>query len=240
AADAGTVTGVRDGMPDIDITADNAVDVSDRECGNGVVILHDDGWETQYCHLRKSSVQVRSGDRVRQGQKLGEVGMSGLAAFPHLEFLVRHDGAVVDPFAPGSVSGCADQNLDQLWLAPLPYVPTGVLDAGFSTEVPDYSAVKEGLTALSSLTQEASALVIWATYFGPRAGDRIHSHITGPEGFVFEDAYTVERDQAQAMRATGRRKPANGWPLGVYTAILTYVRGDALQWRIERQIQVLR
>ena len=101
--------------------------------------------------------------------------MSGLAAFPHLEFLVRHDGAVVDPFAPGSVSGCADQNLDQLWLAPLPYVPTGVLDAGFSTEVPDYAAVKEGIAALSSLTQEASALVIWATYFGPRAGDQITS-----------------------------------------------------------------
>ena len=51
AAAAGTVQGARDGMEDIPQGRDNAPDVADRECGNGVLISHEDGWETQYCHM---------------------------------------------------------------------------------------------------------------------------------------------------------------------------------------------
>ena len=64
----------------------------DRNCGNGVVIRHADGWETQYCHLRRGSVQVAEGDRVEAGEPLGLVGMSGEANFPHVHLSVRRDG----------------------------------------------------------------------------------------------------------------------------------------------------
>lgn len=239
AAQAGTVTGVRDGMPDIDVNAEVAVDVSGRECGNGVVISHGDGWDTQYCHLRRSTLQIQAGDRVEQGQRLGDIGMSGRATFPHLHFSVRRNGAVVDPFAPDSISGCSDETVDQLWLALVPYVATGLLDAGFSTKIPPFAAVKNGLPVLPSLPQEATGLVIWATYFGSRAGDQMRFRINGPEGFRFEHDYNVERDQAQAMQAAGQLRPQDGWPPGLYTAILTYSRNAALQWRVERQITIL-
>src|SRR5262245_27606147 len=48
AAAAGRVRNIRDGMPDVSIRDGGATDVSTRECGNGVVIVHPHGWETQY------------------------------------------------------------------------------------------------------------------------------------------------------------------------------------------------
>ncbi|MEM9392658.1 MAG: M23 family metallopeptidase [Pseudomonadota bacterium] len=240
AARSGTVRGVRDGMPDIDVSSAEAIDVSGRECGNGVVLVHEDGWETQYCHLRESSVEVRSGDRVEQGQRLGEIGMSGSAAFPHLHLSVRRNGAVIDPFAPEMTDACETQSQDQLWISPVPYVSAGFLDAGFAAEVPSYQALKDGMPALSELAAEVPALVVWALYYGPRAGDTLSITITGPEGYRFDYDHLVERDQAQAMRAAGQRRPPNGWPAGSYTATLTYGRGADTQWRVERQIVLSR
>ena len=51
AAADGTVRGMRDGMPDQIATPETADQIAGKECGNGVVIAHEGGWETQYCHL---------------------------------------------------------------------------------------------------------------------------------------------------------------------------------------------
>src|SRR5688500_17564596 len=47
AAADGVVLRSRDGMSDISISAADAPSVADRECGNGLIISHGDGWETQ-------------------------------------------------------------------------------------------------------------------------------------------------------------------------------------------------
>jgi hypothetical protein len=39
----------RDGMPDQSMSAADAPPVADRECGNGVLLSHADGWGSQYC-----------------------------------------------------------------------------------------------------------------------------------------------------------------------------------------------
>ena len=62
-------------------TKQRATEIKGRECGNGLVIDHGDGWETQYCHLLKGSLLVKRGDEVTRGQKLGLVGLSGKTAF---------------------------------------------------------------------------------------------------------------------------------------------------------------
>lgn len=82
AAAPGIVAGLRDGMDDVRFAPEHAADIDGRECGNGVVIRHKGGWETQYCHLRKGSVTVESGQKLTTGDVLGQVGMSGQAEFP--------------------------------------------------------------------------------------------------------------------------------------------------------------
>lgn len=55
----GTVRSVRDGEPDTGYSEETRASIDGKECGNGVVVSHGDGWETQYCHLKNGSVAVR-------------------------------------------------------------------------------------------------------------------------------------------------------------------------------------
>jgi hypothetical protein len=80
AAAPGVVRATRDGMADISIRETGREAVAGREAGNSVLIDHGDGWETQYSHLRRDSVRVHPGDRVKAGAVLGLIGLSGLRA----------------------------------------------------------------------------------------------------------------------------------------------------------------
>jgi murein DD-endopeptidase MepM/ murein hydrolase activator NlpD len=60
------------------------------EDGNLVKIQHINGYETYYMHL--SRILVHVGQRVVQGQRIGLVGMTGLATGPHLDFRIERHG----------------------------------------------------------------------------------------------------------------------------------------------------
>ncbi len=57
-----------------------------RVLGNYVVIEHPHGEYSHYLHLRKGSVEVAMGDKVRRGQEIGALGHSGNSTEPHLHF----------------------------------------------------------------------------------------------------------------------------------------------------------
>ena len=57
--------------------------------GNTVIIKHNSHTYSSLNHLRKGSVTVRSGDRVKQGDVIGKCGNSGRSPFPHLHFQVQ-------------------------------------------------------------------------------------------------------------------------------------------------------
>ncbi len=57
--------------------------------GNQVVIQHAGGEHSVYVHLKLGSVRVEPGDRVEQGQVIGQVGISGDGFQPHLHFQVN-------------------------------------------------------------------------------------------------------------------------------------------------------
>jgi murein DD-endopeptidase MepM/ murein hydrolase activator NlpD len=63
--------------------------------GNTVVLDHGLGLQTLYGHL--SSIEVKEGDQVKQGEPLGRTGVSGLAVGDHLHFEVLIGGVSVTP-----------------------------------------------------------------------------------------------------------------------------------------------
>ena len=64
--------------------------------GNTVLLYHGQGIGSVYIHM--NSIQVKEGDRVKKGQKIGEVGMTGLATGPHLHWGVKLNGNWLDGF----------------------------------------------------------------------------------------------------------------------------------------------
>lgn len=228
AAAPGQIRAVRDDMPDTGLTEATRDTIEGRDCGNGLVITHSDGWETQYCHLKQGSVIAEQGAWVEAGDPLGQVGLSGRTEFPHLHISVRQNGQVVDPFQPNSAETCAPLQAQgqTLWTDSLPYQPGGLLDAGFATGIPDYDAVKRG-DADVPLSQGSPALVVFAYGFGAREGDTIEVVIDGPQGTFLETTQTLDKPQAQYMRAMGRRT-AQGLEVGTYTAKITLHRGDTV------------
>ena len=223
AAAPGRVTGVRDTMRDQLYNAQTAVSVDGRECGNGVLIRHDDGFETQYCHLKQGSVSVRMGQMVSRGDALGAVGLSGKTQFPHLHFSLRRNGEVVDPFSAGNGSTCREGG-PVLWESDVPYRGGGLLDAGFASGVPDYDDVKAGTAAQSALSPTAEGLVLFTLAFGGREGDQLHMVIDGPTGRLFDQSVDLEKAQAQFFRAGGKRRTTTRWPAGRYHGTIRHLR----------------
>ncbi|GGD35971.1 peptidoglycan DD-metalloendopeptidase family protein [Pseudoxanthomonas indica] len=56
---------------------------------NFIRILHGDGTMALYAHLKPEGVQVREGQYVRKGQRIGLSGNTGLSTAPHLHFVVQ-------------------------------------------------------------------------------------------------------------------------------------------------------
>lgn len=63
--------------------------------GYVVYINHEDGRQTRYAHLSK--VQVKAGQKVKQGQQIALSGNTGITSGPHLHFEMLINGKQVDP-----------------------------------------------------------------------------------------------------------------------------------------------
>ncbi|MCD6165555.1 peptidoglycan DD-metalloendopeptidase family protein [bacterium] len=82
-------------------TADGVVEVAQRKFqrnkgyGLHVIINHGNGIKTVYAHL--SRIYVKTGQRVKRWDKIGEVGKTGRATGSHLHYEVRVNNKPVDP-----------------------------------------------------------------------------------------------------------------------------------------------
>ena len=78
-------------------TADGIVVKSGYTKGNGyyVTVSHNATYSTQYLHMKKRGLKV--GTYVKQGDKIGEVGMTGFTSGPHVCYRFWKNGRQVDP-----------------------------------------------------------------------------------------------------------------------------------------------
>lgn len=228
AAAPGVVRGVRDGEEDRLLSDRRDARVAGRECGNGVVITTEEGYETQYCHMKKGSIAVKKDDRVATGQMLGLVGLSGSTQFPHVHFEVRKGKEVLDPFTGGKNS-CGGEN-HPLWsskaLAALPYVSTGVLSAGFSDNA---SALSQGDAnpTHTTLSASAPALIFWVQAFGLRAGDTLKMQLQAPDGSMLaQTSHVFEKNKATFFQFIGKKRKSTQWQAGAYKGTYSILRSE--------------
>ena len=82
---------------DIYATANGTVVESNTKGGYGrqIVVDHGFGYKTRYAHLSKSLVQP--GQVVRRGEKIAEMGSTGLSTSSHLHYEVIFMGTPMDP-----------------------------------------------------------------------------------------------------------------------------------------------
>lgn len=220
AAAPGRVANTRDGMMDRPVTPELREEIRGRECGNAVRIDHGNGWQTLYCHMRQGTIAVQTGDVVRAGQAIGQVGLSGLTNVPHVHLGVLQDGKIVDPFHPDGRAACNDHSDDTLWVKPPSYDRAGLFTAGFSNGVPKFRDVKSGAARITE-TKPNAPLVVYGHVFYAKPGDTLAIWAKGPDGKVFEEVLTLEAPQTQLFQAFGRKAPQGGWPEGAYRG---YVR----------------
>ena len=235
AAAPGTVLRIRDGIPDRLVDNQNKKQaVVNQECGNGVVISHGHGWETQYCHLRQGSVAVQPDTKVQRGTVLGMVGASGLASFPHVHLSVRRNGVVIDPFVGANRHQECTQNRNPLWSQPLEYIPTGVIDAGFSSQPPTQTQLWQGKNKDESLTANSPAFIFWVQSFGVLAGDREKWQLTTPDGQTIKQENSLKRPYRSWVSYIGKRQIIPGLWQGEYQLW----RNGELIFELNREIVV--
>lgn len=219
ASAPGTVKAVRDGVADKLVkTQEDREALKGTECGNGVVIDHGNGYETQYCHMKNGSVSVKSGQSVKVGERLGSVGNSGLAQFPHVHLTMRKNRQWIDVVSGQSPSSdCKpftkeNSRFSAIAFKALPENPRQLLASGISGIVPKH----ENLVVEGAPVQAVSGdpvTVGWAWFINLEKGDVVTIELSGPDGFHVKNSLDpVDRHKATFSSFSGRKrspKPGN-------------------------------
>lgn len=244
----GTVTRLRDGEEDAfrSVTEQAALKSAGKDCGNGIMIEHGQGWTTQLCHLRKDSIVVKVGESVKTGQKIAEIGLSGVSDHPQVTMTVRRDGAEIDPFSGNELkAGRCGFPPQPLWASTVRTDGFNLYDAGFAATAPDFGLISQGQMPAQP-TRASEGLVFWFAYFGAQKGDRINISLTSPTGTVMSSEQIVQQADnprqyvfvgkalPQGLPATSKKKPYKG------EARLTRITqsGDTITRSIQRELKV--
>lgn len=209
----GTVLALRNDMEENLVTGPNDVSaVKGKECGNGALIAHKNGWTTQYCHLAKNSLMVKKGDKVKRSQPIGKIGLSGHTTFPHVHVTVRKGKTIIDPMTGlARTARCNKQkglNNKTLWdakaKARIHGASTALLGAGFSAAPVKSAQILEGQIKQPT---GSGPLIFYANFINLQTGDRIDLIIKGPNGiYVASRGKPIRGSKANWTVYTGKRR----------------------------------
>lgn len=88
---------VADMGTDISCFADGTITVVGESSSYGkyCIVEHQNGYSTLYAHCDR--ITASSGASVQEGEKIAEVGDTGMATGPHLHFELQHNGTYLNP-----------------------------------------------------------------------------------------------------------------------------------------------
>ncbi len=223
AAADGVVLRLRDGQSDHLKSKDelDAIMAEKKECGNGILIDHGHGLNIFYCQLKQGSISVKPKQKVSAGEKIAEVGQSGLAEFPHLHFGVTQNGKLIDPYTGLSAEDGCGEIKDPLWHNALniKYDPVAIFDGGFNSNTPDFKQINRDGVKPAHIPLSSAAFVFWAGFFNIEKGDVITMTILDPKGEVFDSRYIIaDQTRTRQYYFTGRKIGKAQLMQGTYTA----------------------
>jgi hypothetical protein len=230
AAAPGKVLRTRDGEPDGVYDRKDPSPVKGRECGNGAIIAHGNGWIAKYCHMRQGSVVVKPGDIVQRGDTLGLIGMSGQAEFPHVHIGLYKNNQVIDPFSgPRSDRTCESPDQSQWFESAAPaltYRLTEPVKSGYAGRNEDVRPAVFGEIGSNEISRISPLIISWSTYKGALPGDRMSFHILAPNGETIGKGTTqpLNRKRARHLFAYVLKRKNLPWPSGIYTSHVRLLR----------------
>lgn len=226
----GSINAMENNIPVI-AAADGVIEFSGNQggfCGYRILIQHDDGWESNYCHLKPGTLQHNAGDTIKRGEIIAAVGMSGQADWPRLSFATTRNGMVFDPFSGRtSIEGCS-ATTNPLWIDGMnpPYEPAAVVGAGFTighvTNNEIMAGTAEIATAISTQTPQLS---LWSLMMNLRTGDKIHMSITTPAGRILNEMeQTIDTDTPRYPLYFSTLRKGFLWDAGEYQGVIKITR----------------
>jgi hypothetical protein len=239
----GVVLGTRSNIPDNGLGDDRKARILGKECGNGVNIQHADGYRTQYCHMMQHSIRVRTGQQVKAGDALGQIGLSGQTEFPHLHLGVWKNDVPIDPFTGSAVTTACNASLaisaSGLWTPPITYQPSALLNDGFADDAPDKDRMRDTPLSPTTLPANSPALLYWVDVINLRAGDVLAISITAPDGSSFaQKSIPIGKPMAAYFGFIGKKNTGGKLTVGNYKARVTLTRNQAVIISQNRLIDV--
>jgi hypothetical protein len=219
----GIITKIRDGEDDLwanDVELE-AIKAQRKECGNAVMIDHGNEVETIYCHMKKGSIKVKPNQKIKSGDIIGQIGLSGLTQFPHLHFGIVQEGKILDPFTGQNNLNSCGKKIGSLWNKELDiqYQPFVMHNAGFLNDIPDLNKLEKDGELKTHFSQNSDLLTYWAIILGAQEGDKITLEILDPNGKIFGKREIIQEvTRARQFYYTGRKTDKNSLIEGVYTA----------------------
>lgn len=230
AAADGKVVRLRRGMSDQLLSREARKEISKQGCGNAVILSHQGGWETSYCHLKQDSILVSEGEKVVAGQPIASVGLSGFTEFPHLHFMVRAPRAAgqprraTDPFDGGRFrDDTCDEANAPLWTAPMEYQAAAVLPPVIDTS----RRSREDMwnSQKTTLSSTATSLIVQARGFHAQAGDIWRIRLMDPDGRIRVNQSIEQKQSRQRVQAfAGLKRPNNGFKAGRWSGSVELLR----------------
>ncbi|MDB5490966.1 MAG: peptidase family protein [Micavibrio sp.] len=249
AAAPGKVLSIRDGLPDRQPTKQEIEEMlaSAKGCGNGVLVDHGNGWQSIYCQMRGGTIAVKKGDTVTAGQRLGDIGQSGAAEFPHLHFGLFQNRKTIDPFSGTAAEGGCGKSKGSMWMEGIDvdYQPLSIFATGFSAEVPNFDNIRADATGIATSSPSVDVMAFWAGFYGLHKGDHVVLNIIGPDGKIFATQSIEQKEDRSRQYYFVGRKIADPLIPGAYKGTVQVERAIAgsttekLKRNSEKQLTVL-